>query len=351
MSGGRRSSERVIRDDRLLDAAGAGAGALEQLVRSGGATRDPLLALLAQWHDEVADGTDLVLRPAVPPAEVTDSPPAGAVAGRRHNGAHPTAGPDPAGALPAAPDTPTTHTSTGDVPTGVAARHVVGATRPPTPGPDATRPGGSGGPVSRRSVGRRRRVSRLGVAVSVAVLAAVGLGGVALGAGDAGPGSPLWPVTQAFYPDRAASKMHQAAAQRDLDDAQHAAAAGDTADARRYLDDAGAHLAHVRPSAEATRLRQRAERMRRKLDAAGTGEGNALTTPTPSATAGNGKGTGNGKGNGKKATPTPNGSAAGTNQGNQYGPDASPSLDAASATPEPSESPSPTPKPKKSKKK
>jgi hypothetical protein len=323
MSGGRRSSERVIRDDRLLDAAGAGAGALEHLVRTGGATRDPLLALLAQWHDDVADGADLVLRPAIPPAEVTDGPPARAVA-RRHDGAHPTAGPDPAGPTATAPD--------------------AGSTRPPAPGRDATGPG-----RSRRPGGRRRRVSRLGVAVSVAVLAAVGLGGVALGAGDAGPGSPLWPVTQAFYPDRAASKVHQAAAQRDLDDAQQAAAAGDTTDARRYLDDAGAHLAHVQPSAEATKLRQRAERMRHKLDAAGGNEGDALTTPTPSASGDNGKGSSNGKGNGKKATPTPSGTATG--QGSQYGPNSSPSLDAASATPEPSESPSPTPKPKKSKKK
>jgi hypothetical protein len=270
MSGLRRSTERIARDDRALDAAGAGSDALEQLVRSGGATRDPLLTLLARWHDDVSDGAETALRPAVPPAPA--DPEADRADGDR-------------------PHAPTLH--------------------------------------ARRRPGRWRP-NRLLVAASVAALATAGLGGVALGAAGAGPGSPLWPVTRAVYPDQADSRMHQAAAQRDLDDAQQAVAAGNTADARRYLDDAGHHLAQVKPSAEATRLRERADRMRQNLDAAGAESGNASATPSPSASGKdkNDKGN-NGKGN--KATPTPSQTDA-------------PSLDAATVPPTASASPSPTPK-------
>jgi hypothetical protein len=177
------------------------------------------------------------------------------------------------------------------------------------------------------------------VAVAAAVLATVGLTGVALGAAGAGPDSPLWPVTRAVYPDRADSRMHQAAAQRDLDDAQQAVAAGDTTDARRYLDDAGHHLSRVKASAEATKLRQRADRMRRKLDAANAASAASTATgapPTPSASGSAATRKGNGK---SKSTPSPSGQPDGTDA----------SLDAATVAPPPGESatPSASPTPKK----
>lgn len=176
------------------------------------------------------------------------------------------------------------------------------------------------------------------MAVAAAVVATVGLTGVALGAAGAGPGSPLWPVTRAVYPDRADSRMHQAAAQRDLDDAQQAVAAGDTTDARRYLDDAGHHLSRVKASGEATRLRRRADRMRRNLDAASaaTGDASAAASATPSPS---GSGEATKKGNKKsKATPSPSGQPDGTDA----------SLDAATVAPPPGSAPAtPSPTPKK----
>lgn len=317
----RRSSGRD-RDDRLLDAAGLGADALEKLVRSGGAGRDPLFALLAQWHDDVADGTEVVPRPAVPDPEVTDGPPAGAVAGGRHNGVHPTA--DLA-------RTGRDHRAGADGPLGVAAHRSVGTTRPPVP-KQRVGPGGPERPAGENGSRRRRRGRRLSVALSVVALAAATLGGVAIGAGGAGPDSPLWPVTKAFYPERADSRLHQAAAQKDLDDAQHAVAAGDTADARRYLDDAGRHLDRVKPSTETTKLRHRADRMRDKLNATGTVPGAAVTGATPSASAsGNGKAKGKGLDNGKDGTPGPtpdpgrSSGRYGTRQGGQGEDGASPS--------------------------
>jgi hypothetical protein len=254
-----RSTERIARDDRALDAAGQGAEALDHLIRTGGATRDPVLAMLAQWHDEVSDGADTTLRGAAWPA-----------------------------AAPA-----------GD-------------------------PSGTTGPPVRP----RRRIGRLLVAASAAVLATALLGGVAVGAAGAGPGSPLWPVTRAVYPGQADSREHQAAAQRDLDDAQQAAAAGDTAGARHYLDDAGHHLAQVRPSAAATRLRQRADQMRRHLDAS-TGSAASTTgpgSPRPAApsTGESDREHGNGKNKPPKAPPSPAGQP-GTADG--------PSLDAATVNP------------------
>ncbi|HEY3502225.1 MAG TPA: hypothetical protein VGN37_05465 [Actinocatenispora sp.] len=121
---------------------------------------------------------------------------------------------------------------------------------------DRTRPG--------RRTSRRRRGGRLALATGVAVLATTGFAGVAMAAGGASPGSPLFPVTKVIYPDRAAVREHQAAAAHDLASARQAAKEGRDDDARRYLDDADRHSREM-PSSAADAVRRDTAKVRRGL--------------------------------------------------------------------------------------
>jgi hypothetical protein len=111
---------------------------------------------------------------------------------------------------------------------------------------------------------RRRHASRLVVGSAAAIMAVLAFGGVAVAAGVAQPGSPLWPITKVIYPGWADSREHELAAARDLAYARRAAQEGRIGDARRYLDDADQHSRHI-PSGEADRIRQQADQMRRTL--------------------------------------------------------------------------------------
>jgi hypothetical protein len=105
---------------------------------------------------------------------------------------------------------------------------------------------------------RRRRYRRWAMG---AAAAAVGVALIGAGAQHAGPGSPLWPVTQAVFPERADVR----AAEEAIDLARTALRAGRYDDARARLDDATGHLARVRDTESVARLRQDIDDVRRTL--------------------------------------------------------------------------------------
>ncbi|MEV6526407.1 hypothetical protein AB0M43_31170 [Longispora sp. NPDC051575] len=94
-------------------------------------------------------------------------------------------------------------------------------------------------------------------AAAVVVLAAGG-GGVAA-AGNARPGSPLWPVTRVVYADRAASTLAETRAEESLNLATQALETGRPEDAQKYLAEAERWLDKVTSDQAGRRLRQRTE--------------------------------------------------------------------------------------------
>ncbi|WP_412539240.1 hypothetical protein R8Z50_25775 [Longispora sp. K20-0274] len=133
-----------------------------------------------------------------------------------------------------------------------------------------------------------RRPRRLLVAAAAAVLITAGLGGVAAAAGDARPGSVLWPVTRIAYADRAESALAEDAADRLLAEADRALAEGRSADAARSLAAAEAQLSKIDSPDTVRRLRARLGVLRGRL-APGTEQATrspdrrSAPVPTPSA--------------------------------------------------------------------
>jgi len=116
-------------------------------------------------------------------------------------------------------------------------------------------------PASAGAIGLRRRIgrrARTSIAAAAAVIASAG--GVAVAAGDAGPESPLWPVTQVVYADRADSRLAQLRAEDALDRARTAVGERRYADADRLLDETAEMINRVRD-------RQVAEQLRAELTA------------------------------------------------------------------------------------
>jgi len=121
--------------------------------------------------------------------------------------------------------------------------------------------------------------------VAAAALVTVALGGTSLAAADAGPDSPLWPVTRIVNPDKADTVDAQAT----LDQARRAIDEGRQADARRLLDQAAKQIATVRDPSAAARLRAELDALRAKLStvpssvpSVPSGAGNRAPTVTPS---------------------------------------------------------------------
>jgi hypothetical protein len=79
----------------------------------------------------------------------------------------------------------------------------------------------------------RRRLIAAGAALALA-----GGGGAVAAAATAGPGSPLWPITQLVYPDQAESRTSQQQAEDLVVQARQAATDDRYDDAARLLDDA-----------------------------------------------------------------------------------------------------------------
>jgi hypothetical protein len=158
---------------------------------------------------------------------------------------------------------------------------------------------------------RRRRGVRLGVAAAVLAVVA---GGTGVAAAQAGPGSPLWPITHLVNPDRVALLDAESA----IADARKAAGQGRTADAQRLVDRAATLVSKVRDPRDAARLRAELDEVRHLLGTVtapggpgGTAPGAGIspgpgTTPAPGATPGGG---------GPVPTPGPTGGGGGAGGG------------------------------------
>ena len=204
-------------DDELLSALGRGD------LPAGG---DPVAVMLAAWRADLEDSPARSLRAAAPgPETVTLIPVTQTLAPRAKGRA----------AVP-----------------GRDAR--LTAPGPTAPRPRSTRPGthdtGPGRPSGLRS--RRYRIALAVVAVALVA------GGAAAAASNATPGSPLWPVSQLLYPQRA----DRVGAQDALAQARTAAREGRLADARHLLDQAQALISKVADPTERARLEEELEQVR-----------------------------------------------------------------------------------------
>jgi hypothetical protein len=165
---------------------------------------------------------------------------------------------------------------------------------------------------------RRRRGVRLGVAAAVV---AVVMGGTGVAAAQAGPGSPLWPITQVVNPDRVALVNAESA----IADARKAATQGRTADAQRLVDRAATLVSKVRDPRDAARLRAELDDVRHLLATvtapggpAGTVPGTSPapgTSPTPGTTPAPGSTPGGGGGPAPNPGPTGGGGGGGGTPG------------------------------------
>ena len=99
---------------------------------------------------------------------------------------------------------------------------------------------------------RASRTTRIMLAAAAGVVALAGVATVL--AGDARPGSPLWPITRLIYTDRATSVVAEQDAQRAIDAARQAIAAAQYADAQKLLEQATARTGEVRDPTVAQRL-------------------------------------------------------------------------------------------------
>lgn len=108
------------------------------------------------------------------------------------------------------------------------------------------------GPVS---VTRRPRSLRPVLAVAAAIGAIV-VGSASVGAADADPDSPFWPITRALWPDRAASAESAGAARLSLDEARTALGSGRTREAQAALWRAADELRVLPAGAEHDHLQQ-----------------------------------------------------------------------------------------------
>lgn len=276
-------ADRLHADDLLLDVLGRGAAAPAD---------DPLAALLAAWR------TDLDEDPSDLDAALVEA----------FCGA-PVPAPRPAAPLTGSPAKPLTGSPPGSVAmparSGRLGRRLRGSTGSGSTGPGATRSSSTGPDTPRGPVRRVSRIRRILVGVATVV---VGAAVLLIGANNAGPTSPLWPVARLVYPQQAAVR----AVEHEIDLAGQALADRRYDPARAHLDRADEYAAEVDDPTEAGRLRAEIARLRASLLVAdrdesatpqesrpgpgGSGEPGgpgASATPVPSATPG------------PEATPTP----------------------------------------------
>ncbi|HEX5598611.1 MAG TPA: hypothetical protein VFX61_21715 [Micromonosporaceae bacterium] len=122
--------------------------------------------------------------------------------------------------------------------------------------PSAENPPAAVAPVAPVAQGRRLgtgRRTRFLVAAAVAGLAFTA--GLATAAANAGPESPLWPITQLVYEERADSLLAQRDAEEALDRARTAAAEGRYTEAVRLLDEAAVLIDRILDPSVAHQLR------------------------------------------------------------------------------------------------
>jgi hypothetical protein len=128
---------------------------------------------------------------------------------------------------------------------------------------------------------RRRRTGRLTKLLTGVAAALLLLAGIAVGVGQAGPDSPLWPLTRVMYPQQADVR----AAQHAIAQARAAAQAGRVDEARRHLDEATALVDRIRDQSAASRLRDEIEQVRRMLEGSAVVPGTTSTPGTEPSTA------------------------------------------------------------------
>jgi hypothetical protein len=127
---------------------------------------------------------------------------------------------------------------------------------------------------------RAGRIARRSAILSaVAVLA---FGAVAAAAERAGPGSPLWPLTELMFHDHAEARAAADAAADSVNAARVSIDGGSYGQASRLLDDAEASVARIGAGAEADRLREEIEALRALIPADTGGAATVPTRPVPS---------------------------------------------------------------------
>lgn len=207
---------------------------------------DPLLDLLEQWRAELA-AWPLPEVPAAPARSAIAAPGGG-------RAASPAPSPTTSAPTTATPTTATPTTVTGWTATAPGPASVDdGTTTPPAvevPGGPVARPGPRRAGRCPGQPGRTagRRTWRPGLAVAAAI-GAVLVGSATIGAAEAEPGSPLWPITQMVWPARAQSVESTRQVEVALAEARTALATGRSADARRAILRAEMGLAGISDAA------------------------------------------------------------------------------------------------------
>jgi hypothetical protein len=224
-------------DDELLDALGRGDRA------AGG---DLVAVMLAAWRADLEDPPARALRAAAPGPETVTLIPVTQIPAPRVQGRAALPGSEVRAAAP------------GPSPAGRAPTRPGSRDRAGSPG----RPG-------------RWRSRRYRVALAAAAVALVA-GGAAAAASNPNPNSPLWPVSQLLYPQRA----DRVAAQDALAQARAAASEGRLADARRLIDEAQTLISKVADPTEQTRLQRELDQVRQLVSAA-AGAIRPGSTPAP----------------------------------------------------------------------
>jgi hypothetical protein len=141
--------------------------------------------------------------------------------------------------------------------------------------------------VARPAVVAGRRSPRLsrtlaGVAAAVVVVA----GSVTVGAANAGPDSPLWPITRIVFEERADSLLAQHDAQRAIERARNAIGEARYTDAERLLDEATRLIGLINDQAVAQRLRAEVAAVRAMIPGAGARPTRGVPTTAPASGAG-----------------------------------------------------------------
>jgi hypothetical protein len=168
-------------------------------------------------------------------------------------------------------------------------------------------------PVVAPPPARRRSLSRNTRFLLSAAAAVIALAGVAtVMAGDARPGSPLWPITRLLYTDRANSAVAEQEAQRAIDEARQAINDARYADAEKLLEQATARTGEVRDPTVVQRLQEEIAALQGLLPGVLPGS-SPVAGGTDQGSGGGGGGGGSGGGGGGTAPPTTPGGLLPTN--------------------------------------
>lgn len=240
------------RDDAMLDGLGLGGAAHAD---------DPLAGMLAAWRTHLAE-------PPFAPTLDLDIAAQAELADPLDLDEDDVEEPAATALRPAASSSGN-HVVAAGGPATAARRGAVGATRPP---------GRRGGPA-RPVRGARLRPGRL--LLAAALLVAVLGGGVVVGAGAGQPGTPLWPVTQLVYAERADSRVAAQETAELLARADRALREQRPGEAEQLLRQAWDLLGQVREESDHQRLRTELMRLLAAFAAVTAPPNVPSASPTP----------------------------------------------------------------------